>query len=50
MTGLDPLAELRSWQRALREQFPIIVAHPELVHLDSAATAEAVKCVNSSCA
>jgi cysteine desulfurase/selenocysteine lyase len=32
--------ELRSWQRTLREQFPIITAHPDVTYLDSAATAQ----------
>lgn len=32
--------DLRDWQRALRAQFPIITARPELVYLDSAATAQ----------
>ncbi|GID29795.1 aminotransferase class V-fold PLP-dependent enzyme [Paractinoplanes brasiliensis] len=32
--------ELRSWQAALRRQFPIIVANPGLAYLDSAATAQ----------
>ncbi|MEZ0091981.1 aminotransferase class V-fold PLP-dependent enzyme [Streptacidiphilus sp. EB129] len=36
----DPLDDLRSWQRPLRAQFPIIVDHPELAYLDSAATAQ----------
>ncbi|OON80671.1 aminotransferase class V-fold PLP-dependent enzyme [Streptomyces tsukubensis] len=31
---------LADWQAPLRAQFPIIVAHPELVYLDSAATAQ----------
>ncbi|MFE5769955.1 aminotransferase class V-fold PLP-dependent enzyme [Streptomyces sp. NPDC056485] len=34
------LEELGPWQRRLRAQFPIIVAHPELAYLDSAATAQ----------
>ncbi|MEU9177603.1 aminotransferase class V-fold PLP-dependent enzyme [Streptomyces sp. NPDC048550] len=34
------LEELRSWQRPLRAQFPIIVANPGLAYLDSAATAQ----------
>ncbi|MGF1426595.1 aminotransferase class V-fold PLP-dependent enzyme [Kitasatospora sp. LaBMicrA B282] len=34
------LEELRDWQDALRVQFPIVVANPELVYLDSAATAQ----------
>jgi cysteine desulfurase/selenocysteine lyase len=32
--------DLTRWQQALRSQFPIIVNHPELVYLDSAATAQ----------
>ncbi|MCX4631222.1 aminotransferase class V-fold PLP-dependent enzyme [Streptomyces sp. NBC_01443] len=36
----DALEELRSWQRPLRAQFPIIVANPGLAYLDSAATAQ----------
>ncbi|TXS50068.1 aminotransferase class V-fold PLP-dependent enzyme [Streptomyces sp. uw30] len=32
--------ELGQWQQALRAQFPIITAHPELAYLDSAATAQ----------
>lgn len=32
--------ELRSWHRALREQFPIITANPGVAYLDSAATAQ----------
>ncbi|WP_435213132.1 aminotransferase class V-fold PLP-dependent enzyme [Streptomyces sp. bgisy034] len=34
------IEELAEWQRALRAQFPIITAHPELAYLDSAATAQ----------
>lgn len=34
------IEELGAWQRALRSQFPIITAHPELAYLDSAATAQ----------
>ncbi|KUL37893.1 cysteine desulfurase [Streptomyces sp. NRRL F-4489] len=33
-------AELGPWQRALRAQFPIVTAHPELAYLDSAATGQ----------
>ncbi|MFI9585460.1 aminotransferase class V-fold PLP-dependent enzyme [Streptomyces sp. NPDC052236] len=36
----DDLKELADWQRELREQFPIITGHPELVYLDSAATSQ----------
>lgn len=32
--------ELRDWQRHLRAQFPIIAGNPDLVYLDSAATAQ----------
>lgn len=32
--------ESAGWQRALRAQFPIVVAHPELAYLDSAATSQ----------
>ncbi|MGA5419164.1 aminotransferase class V-fold PLP-dependent enzyme [Streptomyces lavendulocolor] len=34
------IAELEPWQRELRAQFPIVVDHPALVYLDSAATAQ----------
>ncbi|WCD85044.1 Cysteine desulfurase SufS [Streptomyces xanthophaeus] len=34
------LAELASWQRGLRAQFPIVHGHPSLAYLDSAATAQ----------
>ncbi|MFF4144841.1 aminotransferase class V-fold PLP-dependent enzyme [Streptomyces sp. NPDC001698] len=36
----DPL-----WQRELREQFPILGAHPELAYLDSAATSQKPRAV-----
>lgn len=36
----DALGELASWQRRLRAQFPIVVGHPGLTYLDSAATAQ----------
>ncbi|MCL8011997.1 aminotransferase class V-fold PLP-dependent enzyme [Streptomyces sp. AS02] len=36
----DVIEGLGEWQRALRAQFPIITAHPELAYLDSAATAQ----------
>ncbi|MFF8292429.1 aminotransferase class V-fold PLP-dependent enzyme [Streptomyces sp. NPDC016309] len=39
------LAELAGWQRALRAQFPIVTAHPDLVYLDSAATAQKPRAV-----
>ncbi|WP_382464883.1 aminotransferase class V-fold PLP-dependent enzyme [Streptomyces noursei] len=38
--GAALLAELGPWQRALRAQFPIIAANPELAYLDSAATGQ----------
>ncbi|MBQ0826131.1 aminotransferase class V-fold PLP-dependent enzyme [Streptomyces tagetis] len=34
-----------AWQRTVREQFPIIVAHPELAYLDSAATSQKPRAV-----
>ncbi|MEV6778778.1 aminotransferase class V-fold PLP-dependent enzyme [Streptomyces syringium] len=40
-----PLDELRDWQRPLRAQFPIIVDHPDLAYLDSAATAQKPRAV-----
>ncbi|MEU0665450.1 aminotransferase class V-fold PLP-dependent enzyme [Streptomyces lavendulocolor] len=39
------IAELESWQRELRAQFPIVVDHPALVYLDSAATAQKPRAV-----
>ncbi|MEV4860040.1 aminotransferase class V-fold PLP-dependent enzyme [Streptomyces ossamyceticus] len=39
MTGTD-LEELADWQRAVREQFPIITAHPDVTYFDSAATTQ----------
>jgi cysteine desulfurase/selenocysteine lyase len=33
------------WQRELREQFPIVAAHPELAYLDSAATSQKPRAV-----
>lgn len=41
----DELKELAAWQRDVREQFPIITAHPELAYLDSAATAQKPRAV-----
>ncbi|GAA3873560.1 cysteine desulfurase [Streptomyces sedi] len=44
----DPAAELArlaGWQRELREQFPIVTAHPELAYLDSASTAQKPRAV-----
>ncbi|KOV60615.1 cysteine desulfurase [Streptomyces sp. MMG1121] len=37
--------EAADWQREVREQFPIIAAHPELAYLDSAATAQKPRAV-----
>ncbi|MFF7880890.1 aminotransferase class V-fold PLP-dependent enzyme [Streptomyces sp. NPDC007896] len=36
---------LADWQRGIREQFPIITAHPDLAYLDSAATAQKPRAV-----
>ncbi|MGW7098734.1 aminotransferase class V-fold PLP-dependent enzyme [Streptomyces sp. NPDC054838] len=47
----DPAAQLKSlapWQRPLRAQFPIVTGHPELVYLDSAATAQKPQAVLSA--
>ncbi|MDO0937732.1 aminotransferase class V-fold PLP-dependent enzyme [Streptomyces sp. DG2A-72] len=41
----NELHELAGWQRELREQFPIITGHPELVFLDSAATSQKPRAV-----
>ncbi|MFJ3923317.1 aminotransferase class V-fold PLP-dependent enzyme [Streptomyces sp. NPDC090022] len=41
----EPLEELRSWQRPLRAQFPIIAAGPGPAYLDSAATAQKPRAV-----
>ncbi|MFF0627040.1 aminotransferase class V-fold PLP-dependent enzyme [Streptomyces sp. NPDC004296] len=38
--GAALFTELEPWQRALRAQFPIITAHPELAYLDSGATGQ----------
>ncbi|MGW4913514.1 aminotransferase class V-fold PLP-dependent enzyme [Streptomyces sp. NPDC004270] len=38
-------AESVGWQRELREQFPIITAHPELAYFDSAATSQKPRAV-----
>jgi cysteine desulfurase/selenocysteine lyase len=43
--GTAALTELRDWQRALRDQFPIVTAHPDLAYLDSAATAQKPRAV-----
>lgn len=37
--------ETADWQRGLREQFPLITAHPELAYLDSAATSQKPRAV-----
>jgi cysteine desulfurase / selenocysteine lyase len=39
-TAPGALEELREWQSRLRAQFPIVTGHPDLVYLDSAATAQ----------
>jgi cysteine desulfurase/selenocysteine lyase len=39
------LAELADWQTEVREQFPIITAHPEVAYLDSAATSQKPRAV-----
>ncbi|MDT0610423.1 aminotransferase class V-fold PLP-dependent enzyme [Streptomyces lancefieldiae] len=44
LPGTDGGEDL-SWQRELREQFPIIGAHPELAYLDSAATSQKPRAV-----
>lgn len=36
----DDLHALAEWQREVRDQFPILVAHPGTAYLDSAATAQ----------
>ncbi|WP_241518581.1 aminotransferase class V-fold PLP-dependent enzyme [Streptomyces sp. CB03238] len=41
----DAVKELGTWQRALRAQFPIVVGHPDLAYLDSAATAQKPRAV-----
>ncbi|GGX45419.1 aminotransferase class V-fold PLP-dependent enzyme [Streptomyces noursei] len=38
--GAALFTEWGPWQRALRAQFPLIAAHPELAYLDSAATGQ----------
>ncbi|MGV4927249.1 aminotransferase class V-fold PLP-dependent enzyme (plasmid) [Streptomyces sp. BHT-5-2] len=38
--GAALFTELGPWQRALRAQFPIVTANPELAYLDSAATGQ----------
>ncbi len=44
-TDTGVLAELRAWHAALRAQFPIIAGNPDLVYLDSAATAQKPRAV-----
>ncbi|MDK1342522.1 aminotransferase class V-fold PLP-dependent enzyme [Streptomyces sp. 378] len=44
LPGTDGEEDL-SWQRDLREQFPIITDHPELAYLDSAATSQKPRAV-----
>jgi cysteine desulfurase/selenocysteine lyase len=39
------LKELADWQRELRQQFPIIDAHPDVAYLDSAATSQKPRAV-----
>ncbi|WP_030544261.1 aminotransferase class V-fold PLP-dependent enzyme [Streptomyces albus] len=41
----DDLNQLSGWQRELREEFPIITGHPELVYFDSAATSQKPRAV-----
>jgi cysteine desulfurase/selenocysteine lyase len=43
LAGVEPDDPLR--QRELREQFPIVTAHPELAYLDSAATSQKPRAV-----
>ncbi|WP_317621221.1 aminotransferase class V-fold PLP-dependent enzyme [Streptomyces sp. CBMA123] len=45
MAEISTLEELDSWHRALRAQFPIIVADPEQAYLDSAATSQKPRAV-----
>ncbi|MFC7819567.1 aminotransferase class V-fold PLP-dependent enzyme [Streptomyces sp. NPDC057367] len=40
-----PAAQDHIWQRELREQFPIVTAHPESAYLDSAATSQKPRAV-----
>jgi cysteine desulfurase/selenocysteine lyase len=42
---LAPLRELAGWHAELREQFPILVAHPGQAYLDSAATTQKPRAV-----
>ncbi|MBB5937706.1 aminotransferase class V-fold PLP-dependent enzyme [Streptomyces zagrosensis] len=39
-TPAPPPADLASWQEALRAQFPIVMANPDVRYLDSSATAQ----------
>lgn len=41
----ETFTEAGSWQRALRAQFPIVTAHPDLTYLDSAATSQKPRAV-----
>jgi len=41
----ETFAEVGSWQQALRAQFPIVTAHPDLTYLDSAATSQKPRAV-----
>ncbi|MCC9710813.1 aminotransferase class V-fold PLP-dependent enzyme [Streptomyces sp. MNU76] len=43
LPALEPENPL--WQREMREQFPIVTAHPELAYLDSAATSQKPRAV-----
>ncbi|MFF7378221.1 aminotransferase class V-fold PLP-dependent enzyme [Streptomyces massasporeus] len=45
MTAPITREDLRPWQQALREEFPIVTGHPELAYLDSAATAQKPRAV-----
>ncbi|MEV8391731.1 MULTISPECIES: aminotransferase class V-fold PLP-dependent enzyme [unclassified Streptomyces] len=50
MSAVRPLdeeegADTADWQREVREQFPIITAHPDLAYLDSGATAQKPRAV-----
>ncbi|MFD4367290.1 aminotransferase class V-fold PLP-dependent enzyme [Rhodococcus sp. NPDC058521] len=39
-SATETLARLTGWHSRMREQFPIITAHPDLAYLDSSATAQ----------
>lgn len=43
--SLFPATQDHMWQRELREQFPIVAAHPESAYLDSAATSQKPRAV-----